>query len=99
MTEFTQPSRHGLILGAAIVALYGKSQEYALQARLDGRADPMDNHIYAEVNRVMTALRGHQAVQSNFEVVVDLMAHTRQTLRVSYEEWAECVPFTTTLEH
>lgn len=99
MTEHTQPGRRGLILGAAVVALYGKCQEYALQARFDGRADPMQNHVYAEVHRVMTALRANQPVQSNFEVIVDLMALTRQTLRVSYEEWSECVPFTTTLQH
>ena len=93
-TEFTSPSRAGLILGAALVAIYGLQQESLLEAR-HWKYDNWDDHkTYAECKRLYAALRAGQAVSTSFERIVDLMAHTRQTLRVSLEEWERVVPLT-----
>jgi hypothetical protein len=93
MSDFSQPSRTGLILGAAIVALQGVRNEYTLQARHFGNTDYASHPGYVEATRVMEALRHGQPVESSFERVVDVLAFVQQALRVSHDEWALCVPF------
>lgn len=88
------PSRKGLILGAALVALHGLQQESLLEAR-HWRYENWDDHkTYAECKRLYAALRAGQSASTSFERIVDLMAHTRQTLHVSIEEWEDAVPLT-----
>lgn len=91
---FTSPSRAGLILGSALVALHGLQQECLLEAR-HWKYENWDDHTtYAECKRLYALLRAGQAASTSFERIVDLMAHTRQTLRVSLEEWEAVVPLT-----
>lgn len=88
------PSRKGLILGAALVALHGLQQESLLEARHWKYENWDDHKTYAECKRLYAALRAGQPTSTSFERIVDLMAHTRQTLRVSIEEWEDAVPLT-----
>lgn len=90
--EFTVPSRRGLLIGAAMVALYGRRQEALLAARHHGLEDWKKHPVYAECDRLIEALRTGQTVTTSFEDLIDLMAHTRQMMRISLEEWEQSVP-------
>lgn len=92
--SFTTPSRAGLVLGSALVALHGLQQESLLEARHWKYEDWNEHKTYAECKRLYAALRAGEAVSTSFERIVDLMAHTRQTLHVSLEEWEAAVPLT-----
>ena len=94
MTEFTSPSRKGFIHGCVLVALYGLQQESLLEARHHKYADWNDHPTYAECKRLIEAIREGKAVTTSFDNIDALMAHTRQTLRVSYEEWEQSTPLT-----
>jgi hypothetical protein len=96
MPEYTVPSRAGLLVGAALVALHGLQQESILQARHWGYDDWNKHETYAECKRLIAALRRYEPVTTTFKSVMDLMAHTCQTLRVSVEEWEASVPLTLT---
>ncbi len=90
--EFAVPTRKGLILGAALVALYGLRQERNLEARHFGYADSNEHAGYALCKAAFDCLRRGETFATSDERILDLMAHTRQTLRVSFEEWDACVP-------
>ena len=92
MTEYVTPGRAGLILGAVIVALYGLQQEYLLAARHWKYEDINDQPVYAECKRLIAALKRNEKVATVFDTIMDRMAHTRQILHVSYEEWEATVP-------
>lgn len=83
------PSRRGLIAGAALVALHGLRREVAHTSD----SDDLDTvPLYAEVQRLIAAVQAGERTSTDYERIVDLLAHTRQTLRVSYQEWEDCVP-------
>lgn len=87
------PSRKGLVLGLALVALHGRRQESILAARHRGLADWSACPAYAECTRVLRALKeGQSPVTTNDNGLLDLMAHTRQLARVSLDEWVAAVP-------
>ena len=90
--ELTIPSRQGLILGGALVALAGLMKERALEARHFGYADSNRHRGYALAKQALEALRTGERFVTEDERILDLMAHTRQTMRVSYEEWEASVP-------
>jgi len=90
--EVVTPPRKGLILGSAMVALAGLMKERALEARHFGYADSNLHAGYALAKMAMETLRRGGAFVTDDERILDLMAHTRQTMRVSYEEWDACVP-------
>jgi hypothetical protein len=94
MPEFTAPSRHGLVLGAALVALHGLRKEYVLGAIHWGYSNENRYQPYALVSEAISALTSGAAFKTDDERILDLMAHTRQLMRISYEEWEACVPLT-----
>jgi hypothetical protein len=90
MPDFSQPSRQGLVLGAALVALYGLQQE----SLVAGGA--LNHATFVECRRLIELLRSGKPATTGFERVIDRMAHAQQLMRVSYSEWAQCVPLTVT---
>ena len=87
MPEFTVPSRKGLVLGAVQVALHGLLKERGLAARHANIDFPQKHEGYVRCERALDAVRNGQTVRTLDEQILDLMAHTQQTLRLSYEEW------------
>lgn len=90
---YSAPSRVGLIRGAVLVALHGFEQVAITQARHFGNKDFMSCSDVVEARRIADAVRGGQRVQVHHDRIGDLFAHTRQTLRISYEEWEEVMGF------
>lgn len=87
------PSRRGLLLGAALVALHGLRQERILGARLrtPGSDFTGDRDVVACTEAIATLQDGGPLVTGD-RGILDLMAHTQQVLRVSYEEWEAAIP-------
>ena len=89
--EFTLPSRNGLILGLALVALECRKKVHALEARYFGYADPRAHAGYHGIEEALATLKRGEELVTDSEEILDLLAHTRQTARVSLEEWEQVV--------
>lgn len=85
------PTRKGLILSAAVVALHGYRDEMALQARHFKYDDPKEYKEYAECVKAIDTLKSGGEFKTDNVSIHGLMARTCQILRVSYEEWEACV--------
>lgn len=84
---FPGPSRKSLLVGAMLVALHGLQQETIAEARKWGYADWNEYADYARVRAAIDAVRHNRRHETSDHRILDLMAHTCQTLRVNHEEW------------
>lgn len=80
--EYNTPYRGGLIVGAANLAL-----EYLRNSQVLRK----DKAAAAETKRVMDAVLVGSYCETTSREVIECLAHARQALRVSYEEWEDTV--------
>ena len=88
--ENASPSRQGLIVGAALVAIHGLKAELTFTARTFNQ-EPAEHYGVQTCAQVEKALRAGETLHVRHERIIDLLAHTRQTLRVDYDEWESLV--------
>lgn len=82
-------ARRLLVVGIALVALYGLEQERLTLARMGvDWAYNEDEPSLLEVRRVMRELKtGGGVVHTPDTQILDRLAHARQTAKISLEEW------------
>lgn len=83
--EYNTPNRSGLVVGAANLAL-----EYLRNSQVLRK----DKEAAAETKRVMDAVLVGSQCKTTSREVIECLAHARQALRVSYEEWEDTVKVT-----
>jgi hypothetical protein len=95
MTEYTNPSRQALIIGAAIIALRGLEDRFVEEARRNNLgkpdADYNDNVRVIEIRELIDAVKNQRACATDDVAVTDMLAYAQQTLRVSHDEWESLV--------
>lgn len=84
---FPGPSRSSLIAGAMLVALHGLQQCCIGEARRLGIEDWNQYGDYARCKEAIEAVKRGKRYETDDSRILDLMAHTQQTLRLGYEEW------------
>jgi len=90
----TYPSREGLIVGAAIIALYGFEMEKIATLRAHQVAN-WNEHPEVEACRGLSAaIRQGQPLQHEDNPMWRTLAHAQQVLRVSLTEWESVLKIT-----
>jgi len=87
MSNTGSVSRESLIVGSMLVALHGLEQVTIGEARRLGIADWRQYPDYIRCKEAIAAVRANRRYETDDVRILDLMAHTQQTLRVGYEEW------------
>lgn len=92
-TEHELSIRRGLIFSLALVALYGLEQERITSARLRNlEGDYTKDPDVLEVRRVHKEANVYnREVYTSDKGILDRLAYTQQTARLSYLEWANVV--------
>lgn len=83
--EYNFPSRRGLVAGAANLAL-----EYLRNSQVLRK----DSKAAAETKNVMNAVLTGSRYETTSREVNECLAHARQAMRISYEEWEDVVKVT-----
>ncbi len=97
MESITYPTRKGLILGAVLVQLHGHRREAITEFRIRARhanrpdADWTKDPLIRDIDACEKSVRSGGPVRTANQEIIDTLAHTCQTLRVSYEEWSSIV--------
>jgi hypothetical protein len=97
MEPISYPTRKGLVLGAVLVQLHGHRREaiaaFRIRARHANRpdADLSKDPIIRDIAACEKSVRSGGPVRTANQEIIDALAHTHQTLNVSYDEWESIV--------
>ncbi len=97
MDLVSYPTRKGLILGAVLVQLNGHRREAVMEFRIRARhanqpdVDWSHDPIIQDIAACEKSVRAGGPVRTANQEILDALAYTCQTLRVSHEEWDSVV--------
>ena len=97
MEPVSYPTRKGLILGAVLVQLHGHRREAITEFRIRARhanrpdADWSKDPVLQDIAACEKSVRTGGPVRTANQEIIDALAYTCQTLRVSREEWDSVV--------
>jgi hypothetical protein len=81
------PSREGLIVGGALVALYGFEMETIATLRAHQVANWNEHPTAVACRTLAHAIRDGQAIVQEDDPMWRSLAHAQQVMRVSLDEW------------
>jgi len=88
------PSREGLIVGGAIIALYGYEMETIATLRAHKVENWNEHPDVVASRRLASAIRNGQSIVQERNPLWSSLAHAQQVLRVSLDEWERVLKIT-----
>lgn len=88
------PSREGLIVGGALVALHGYEQETIATLRAHQVAEWNEHPVVEACRALAKAIRAGLPIAQEDGPMWDTLAHAQQVMRVSLDEWEAVLKIT-----
>lgn len=88
------PSREGLIVGGALIALHGYEQERIAMIRSHQVAEWNTDPRVLACRQLAKAIRNAEPIAQEDDMMWDALAYAQQVMRVSLEEWEAVLKIT-----